>query len=75
MSDSITPVTMQRTTLTGVLASSAVGKGRIESKTLTETVYPNGITVTRIHYQTIEIYDNRAVVTAHNVPPKLDIIA
>ena len=75
MSDSTVPVTLFKTTFSGVLASSAVGKGRINAETWSQTIYPNGSTVTRVYHNPIEVYDHRAVVTRHNVPPNLDVMA
>ena len=74
MSDSIVPVTLHKTSFSGVLASPAVGKGRVESEIWSQTTYPNGSTVTRIYHQSIEVYDNRAVITQHNVRPNLDVM-
>jgi hypothetical protein len=74
MSDSIAPVTLHNTTFSGVLASPAVGKGRIESEIWSQTTYPDGSTVARIYHQPIEVYDNRAVITQHNVQPNLDVM-
>ena len=76
MSDPILPVvTLQKTTVSGVLAFPAVGKGRVESETWSQTTYPNGSTVTRRYHQSIEVYDNRAVITQHNGSPSLDVMA
>ena len=74
MSDPIAPVTLHKTTFSGVLAAPAVGKGRVESETWSQTTHPNGSTVTRIYHQSIEVYDNRAVLTQHNVRPNLDVM-
>ena len=74
MSDPIVPVTLHKTTFSGVLASPAVGKGRVDSETWSQTTYPGGSTVTRIYHQSIEVYDNRAVVAQHNVRPSLDVM-
>ena len=74
MSDPIVPVTLHKTTFSGVLASPAVGKGRVDSETWSQTTYPGGSTVTRIYHQSIEVYDNRAVVAQHNVCPSLDVM-
>lgn len=74
MSDSIVPVTLHKTTFSGVLASPSVGKGRIESEIWSQTTYPDGSTVSRINHQPIEVYDNKAVITQHNVPPNLDVM-
>ena len=74
MSDPIVPVTLHKTTFSGVLASPAVGKGRVESEIWSQTTYPGGSTVTRIYHQPIEVYDNRAVITQHNVRPSLDVL-
>jgi hypothetical protein len=35
----------------------------------------NGSVVTRRYHQSIEVYDNRAVITQHNVRPSLDVLA
>ena len=74
MSDPIAPVTLHKTTFSGVLAAPAVGKGRVESETWSQTTHPNGSTVTRIYHQSIEVYDNRAVLTQHNVRTNLDVM-
>ena len=74
MSDPIAPVTLHKTTFSGVLAAPAVGKGRVESEIWSQTAHPNGSTVTRIYHRTIEVYDNRAVITQHNVRPSLDVL-
>ena len=75
MSDPIAPVTLHKTTFSGVLAAPAVGKGRVESETWSQTTHPNGSAVTRRYHQSIEVYDNRAVITQHNVRPSLDVLA
>ena len=75
MIEPIVPVTLYKTTFTGVLASAAVGKGRVESEMWSQTLYPNGSAVTRIYHQSIEVYDHRAVITQHNVRPNLDVMA
>lgn len=74
MSDLIVPVTLHKTTFSGVLASPAVGKGRVDSETWSQTTYPGGSTVTRIYHQSIEVYDNRAVIAQHNVRHSLDVM-
>jgi hypothetical protein len=74
MSDPIAPVTLHKTTFSGVLAAPAMGKGRVESEIWSQTTYPNGSTVTRIYHQPIEVYDNRTVITQHNVRPSLDVL-
>ncbi len=75
MTDSIIPVTQFATSFTGVLASAAVGKGVVKQENWQQTTYPNGATVTRIYHNSIEVYDNRAVVTKHNQPNQIDMLA
>ena len=74
MSESTVPITLHKTTLSGVLATPIIGKGRVESETWSQTTYPNGSVVTRRYHQSIEVYDNRAVITQHNVRPSLDVM-
>lgn len=74
MSNSITPVTLYDTSFSSVLASTAVGKGVISTETWQQTTYPNNAVVTRIHYDTVEVYDNRAVLTKHNQPNQIDMM-
>ncbi len=72
--NTITPVTLYATSFTGVLPTAAVGKGAIHKEVWQQTTYPNGSVVTRIHHNTIEIYDNRAVLTKHNQPNQIDLM-
>jgi hypothetical protein len=74
MSNSIIPVTLFDTSFSGVLASTAVGKGLISTENRQQTTYPNDSVVTRVHYDTIEVYDNRAVVTKHNQSNQIDMM-
>ena len=74
MIDSIVPVTYQKTSFTGVLPTGVAGMGRIESQQWSQTVYPNGSTVTRIYHNTIEIYDSKGVVNKHNQPNQIDLM-
>lgn len=74
MTDSIRPVTLVNTSFTGVLPSGTVGRGSIKQEIWTQTTYPNGTTVTRIHHNTIEVYDSRGVVTKHNQPNQIDLM-
>jgi hypothetical protein len=74
MSNLITPVTLFDTSFSGVLASTAVGKGIISTETWQQTIYPNDAVVTRIYYDTVEVYDNRAMITKHNVPNQIDVM-
>jgi hypothetical protein len=74
MSDSIIPVTQFATSFTGVLPIATVGKGVVKQESWQQTTYPNGATVTRIYHNSIEVYDNRAVVTRHNEPNIIDIL-
>jgi hypothetical protein len=74
MSDSIIPVTQFATSFTGVLPIATVGKGVVKQESWEQTTYPNGATVTRIYHNSIEVYDNRAVVTRHNEPNVIDIM-
>lgn len=72
MSDSIVPVTYINTTHSGVMASAAVGKGRVEIEHYERTVYPNGLSVTNIYHHTVEVYDAQARVSQHNQPHTID---
>ena len=72
--DSIRPTTLSDTSFTGVLPSGTVGRGFIKKEIWQQTTYPNGSKVTNVYYNTIEIYDSRAVVTKHNQPNQLDIM-
>jgi hypothetical protein len=74
MSDAIVPVTLYSTSFTGVLPTGSVGKGAIHKEARQQTTYPNGSVVTRIYHNTIEVYDNRAVVTKHNQPNQIDMM-
>ena len=74
MSDSIMPVTQFATSFTGVLPIATVGKGVVKQESWQQTTYPNGATVTRIYHNSIEVYDNRAVVTQHNEPNIIDML-
>lgn len=75
MTNSVTPVTYDRTAYSGVLASPAAGKGRIEIEQTIQTAYPNGLTVTRIYHSEIEVYDSKAVVSKYNQPHNVDMMA
>ena len=75
MSDSVMPVTQFANSFTGVLPIATVGKGVVQQESWQQTTYPNGATVTRVYHNSIEVYDNRAVVTRHNVRPNLDVMA
>ncbi len=75
MTDSIMPVTQFANRYTGVLPIATVGKGVVQQESWQQTTYPNGATVTRVYHNSIEVYDNRAVVTRHNVRPNLDVMA
>ena len=74
MTDSIIPVTQFATSFTGVLPIATVGKGVVQQESWQQTTYPNGATVTRVYHASIEVYDNRAVVTKHNVRPSVDVM-
>jgi hypothetical protein len=74
MSSSIAPITTFDRSFTGVLPSGSVGKGVIHQQTVQVTTYPDGATVTRIYHNSIEVYDNRGVVTKHNVPNQIDMM-
>jgi hypothetical protein len=74
MTDSIMPVTQFANSFTGVLPIATVGKGVVQQESWQQTTYPNGATVTRIYHASIEVYDNRAVVTRHNEPNIIDIL-
>jgi hypothetical protein len=75
MTDSIMPVTQFANSFTGVLPIATVGKGVVKQESWQQTTYPNGATVTRVYHNSIEVYDNRAVVIRHNVRPNLDVMA
>jgi hypothetical protein len=75
MTDSIMPVTQFANSFTGVLPIATVGKGVVQQESWQQTTYPNGATVTRVYHNSIEVYDNRAVVIQHNVRPNLDVMA
>jgi hypothetical protein len=75
MTDSIMPVTQFANSFTGVLPIATVGKGVVQQESWQQTTYPNGATVTRVYHNSIEVYDNRAVVIRHNVRPNLDVMA
>ena len=74
MTDSIMPVTQFANSFTGVLPIATVGKGVVQKESWQQTTYPNGATVTRVYHNSIEVYDNRAVVTRHNVRPSVDVM-
>ena len=74
MTDSIMPVTQFANRYTGVLPIATVGKGVVQQESWQQTTYPNGATVTRVYHNSIEVYDNRAVVTRHDVRPNLDMM-
>ena len=74
MTESIRPVTQFANSFTGVLPIATVGKGVVQQESWQQTTYPNGATVTRIYHNSIEVYDNRAVVTRHNEPNIIDIL-
>ena len=74
MTDSIIPVTQFATSFTGVLPIATVGKGVVKQESWQQTTYPNGATVTRIYHNSIEVYDNRAVVTRYNEPNVIHIM-
>lgn len=74
MSDSIVPVTLQKTSFSGVLPTNTVGKGVVKLESWQQTTYPNGAAVTRIYHDAIEIYDNQAVVTKYNQPNTVDVL-
>jgi hypothetical protein len=74
MTDSIMPVTQFATSFTGVLPIATVGKGVVKQESWQQTTYPNGATVTRVYHNSIEVYDNRAVMTRHNEPTIIDML-
>ena len=74
MTDSIMPVTQFATSFTGVLPIATVGKGVVKQESWQQTTYPNGATVTRVYHNSIEVYDNRAVMTRHNEPNIIDML-
>jgi hypothetical protein len=73
MSNSIVPITTFDRSFTGVLPTGNIGKGVIHQKTVQVTVYPDGATVTRIYHNSIEVYDNRGIMTKHNLPNQIDM--
>lgn len=74
MSESVVPITYQKTSFTGVLSTGIVGRGNIQSEQWSQTTYPNGAVVTRIYHNTIEIYDNSGSLTQHNKPNQIDLM-
>ncbi len=75
MSNPVIPITTDKVTYSGVLASPAMGKGRVEVEQAIKTVYPDGAMVMRVYHNEIEVYDSKAVVSRHNQPHLLDILA
>jgi hypothetical protein len=73
--DSIVPVTVFKTSHTGVLATGTPGIGRIQSEVWSNTVYPQGSSVTKIVHYAVSIYDNHASLKEYNQPNKIDIRA
>jgi hypothetical protein len=74
MTDSVIPVTQFATSYTGVLPIATVGKGVVQQESWHQTTYPKGASVKRIYHNSIEVYDNRAVVTKHNEPNVIDML-
>jgi hypothetical protein len=74
MSDSIIPVTLYKTSVTGILPIGAPPMGKVKSETWSQTVYPNGAAVTKVVHQSVSVYDDRAVLKQYNLPNKLDIM-
>jgi len=74
MSDYVTPITLYNTSFTGVMPTAVVGRGVINKEEWQQTTYPNGAVVTRVYHNTIEIYDNRGVVTKYNQPNQIDMM-
>ena len=74
MTNAIGPVTTFDRSFTGVLPTGSIDKGVIHQKTVQVTTYPNGATVTRIYHNSIEVYDNRGIVTKHNLPNLIDMM-
>jgi len=74
MIDSIVPVTTFDRSFTGVMPTGSIGRGVVHQETVQVTAYPDGATVTRIYHNSIEVYDNRGVVTKHNLPNQIDIM-
>ncbi len=75
MSDTIVPVTFDRMSYSGVLASPVMGKGRVEVEQVIKTVHPDGAMVMRVYHNEIEVYDSKAVVSRHNQPHLVDLLA
>ncbi len=75
MTDPVSPITYDRTFYSAVMTSNVEGKGRVEKEQVIQTIYPNGQTVTRIYQYEVEVYDVRAVVSRHNQPQLLDLMA
>jgi hypothetical protein len=74
MIDSIVPITTFDRNFTGVMPTGSIGKGVVHQETVQVTAYPDGATVTRIYHNSIEVYDNRGVVTKHNLPNQIDMM-
>lgn len=75
MIDPTVPITLDKTFYSGVLASNVIGKGKIKEENVVQTTHPNGLTVTRVHHNEIEVYDNKGIVSKHNVPNLIDKMA
>ena len=74
MSNSTVPVTQYATSFTGILPTAAVGKSAVQKQIWQQTTYPNGSVVTKIYYDTVEIYNSQAVVTKYNQPNQIDMM-
>lgn len=75
MSDSIIPITLHKTSVTGVLATGIPNMGKVQSEMWSLTTYPQGNSVTKVVYNTVSVYDNRAALTEYNRPNQLDVMA
>jgi hypothetical protein len=72
MSDSVVPITLYKTSTSGVLPTAAVDRSVIKQESWQQTTYPNGAIITRLYYDTIEIYNSHGVLNKYNQPNQID---
>jgi len=72
MSDSLVPITLYKTSTSGVLPTAAVNRSVIKQENWQQTTYPNGSVITRIYYDSIEIYNSQGVLNKYNQPNQID---
>jgi len=72
MIDAVVPITLYKTSTSGVLPTAAVGKGVIKQESWQQTTYPNGAVITRLYYDSIEIYNSQGVLNKYNQPNQID---